>query len=435
LVTRVSGQGSLGEILPKQLAQAPGPLGVGAGVVLSLGLIPNIPLFPFAVLAAVMGGAAYSLNQSEKEAEAEETERTRKQAEEAAPQPEGPEEMTQLLQIDLLELEVGYGLLHMVDPGQGGDLLDRIRSIRRQIALELGIVVPPVRIRDNLQLKPTEYLILIKGVDAAKGEIREGCYLAMNPGLAESDIEGVPTFEPAFGLEALWIKEEKREEAQVKGYTVVDPSTVIATHLTEIVKRNAFDLLGRQETQLLLDAVKAQAPALIDELTPNMLSLGAIQKVLQNLLRERISIRDLRTILETLADYATVAKDPELLTEYVRSALRRAISKQYQNPDGKLPVITLDHNFEETLTSGVQRTDYGSFLALEPGIAQKALHLLSQAAEAVGLMNEIPVVLVPPAIRLPLRKLTEKVLPGLVILSHNEVDGPIRTLKVVKLEG
>lgn len=434
LVTRVGGQGKLGEILPRQLGQAPGPLGVGAGVLLALGMIPNLPLFPFAVLASLMGGAAYALKRGEEAAEAKVVEDARKAGEEAAPPLEGPEEMTQLLQIDLLELEVGYGLLYLVDPAQGGDLLDRIRSIRRQIALEMGIVVPPVRIRDNLQLRPMEYLILIKGVDVDRGEVREGCFLAMNPGLAEGDVEGVPTKEPAFGLDALWIKDDKREEAQIKGYTVVDSSTVIATHLTEIIKRNAFDLLGRQETQVLVDAVKAQAPALVSELTPNLLTLGVIQKVLQNLLRERISIRDLRTIFETLADYAISTKNPELLTEYARSALRRAISKQYQASDGKLPVITLDHKFEETLNSAVQRTDYGSFISMDPIAAQKVFHVLSQAAEAVGLMNFVPVVLVPPGIRLPLRKLTEKVLPSLVILSHNEVDGPIKTLKVVKLE-
>jgi flagellar biosynthesis protein FlhA len=339
------------------------------------------------------------------------------------------------MQVDVLELEVGYGLLHLVDPGQGGDLLERVRSIRRQVALELGVVVPPVRIRDNLQLRPTEYLILVKGVEVTRGELREGHYLAMNPGLGEAGIEGVPTKEPAFGLDALWIREELREEAQLKGYTVVDLSTVVATHLTEIIKRNAFELLGRQETQNLLDAVKVQAPALVAELVPNLLSLGVIQKVLQNLLRERVSIRDLRTVLETLADYGPTLKDPELLTEYTRAALRRAISKSYQDADGKIPVIALDHRFEETLASALQRTEHGSYLSLPPQTAQRALQALARAAEDVSLMNYTPVALTAPAVRLPLRKLAEKVLPSLVVLSHNEVEGPIRTLKVVTLEG
>jgi len=435
LTTRAGSQSNLGQVLPRQFGQAPAALGVSSGVLLVLGLVPGLPLVPFAALSAVLGGTAYALKRT-KVLEAEEAEATaRKAAEEKPKAPEGPEEVTQLLQVDVLELEVGYGLLHLVDPAQGGDLLERIRSIRRQIALEMGVVVPPIRIRDNLQLRPTEYLILIKGVEAARGELKEGHYLAMNPGLAEGGVEGIPTREPAFGLEALWIREEQREEAQLRGYTVVDLSTVIATHLTEIVKRNAHELLGRQETQNLLDAVKTQAPALVEELVPNLLSLGGVQKVLQNLLRERVSVRDLRTVLETLADYAPRTKDPELLTEYARAALRRAISRQYQDADGKLPVIALDHRLEETLSGALQRTEHGSFLSLEPKTAQRVLQLLSQAAEDVSLMNFTPVVLTPPTIRLPLRKLTEKVLPSLVLLSHGEVEGSLRTLKVVGLEG
>jgi flagellar biosynthesis protein FlhA len=337
--------------------------------------------------------------------------------------------------VDLLELEVGYGLLYLVDPAQGGDLLERIRSIRRQVALEMGVVVPPIRIRDNLQLRPTEYMILIKGIDVTRGELREGYCLAMHSGLGEAGVEGIPTKEPAFGLDALWIREEKREEAQLRGYTVVDLSTVVATHLTEIIKRNAYELLGRQETQNLLDSLKAQAPALVAELVPNLLSLGAIQKVLQNLLRERVSIRDLRTVLETLADYGPAVKDPDLLTEYVRAGLRRGITKAYQDRDGKLPVLALDHRFEETLASAIQRTEQGSFLALPPPAAQRVLQVLARAAEDATVMNYTPVVLTAPTVRLPLRKLIEKVLPSLVVLSHNEVDGPIKTLKVVSIEG
>ncbi len=435
LITRAGSQSSLGENLPQQMGQAPGALGVGSGVLLTLGLVPGLPFLPFATLAGVMGGAAYAMRRTRVAEEHRAEEEARRAVEEAPPAPEGPEEVTQLLQVDVLELEVGYGLLHLVDASQGGDLLERIRSIRRQIALEMGIVVPPIRIRDNLQLRPTEYLILIKGVEVARGELKEGHFLAMNPGLAEEGVEGTHTTEPAFGLEALWIREEQREEAQIKGYTVVDLSTVIATHLTEIIKRSAYELLGRQETQNLLDAVKASAPALVEELVPNLLSLGVVQKVLQNLLRERVSVRDLRTVLETLADYAPVTKDPELLTEYARAALRRAISKQYQDDEGRIPVIAPDHRFEEALNAGVQRTDHGTYLSLDTQLAQKVLHVLAQAAEDVSLMNLTPVVLTAPGIRLPLRKLTEKVLPSLVVLSHNEVEGSIRTLKVVSLEG
>ncbi|MBI5444837.1 MAG: flagellar biosynthesis protein FlhA [Deltaproteobacteria bacterium] len=434
LTTRAGSDSNLGDLLPKQLAQTPAALGVASGIMFLLALVPALPFIPFAVLAAGLGATAYSIRQTRETAGRVQAEEARKAAEKAPPPPEGPEEVAQLMQVDLLELEVGYGLLYLVDSAQGGDLLERIRSIRRQIALELGVVVPPIRIRDNLQLRPTEYMILIKGIDVARGELREGYYLAMNPGLGEPGVEGIPTKEPAFGLDALWVREEKREEAQLRGYTVVDLSTVIATHLTEIIKRNAFELLGRQETQNLLDSVKAQAPALVSELVPGVLSLGNVQKVLQNLLRERVSIRDLRTVLETLSDYGAAIKDPELLTEYVRAALRRALTKAYQDADGKLPVLALDHRLEESLSSALQRTEHGSFLALPPQTAQRALQALAKAAEDVTVMNYTPVVLTSPAIRLPLRKLLEKVLPSLVILSHNEVEGPIKTLKVVTLE-
>jgi flagellar biosynthesis protein FlhA len=435
LTTRAGTDSHLGEALPKQFGQNTAALGVAAGIVLLLGLIPALPFLPFALLAGVLGGTAYSLQRTRTTERTDEEARVQKSAEAAPPPPEGPEEVAQLMQVDLLELEVGYGLLYLVDPAQGGDLLERIRSIRRQVALEMGVVVPPIRIRDNLQLGPMEYMILIKGIDVARGELREGYCLAMNPGLGEAGVDGTPTKEPAFGLDALWIREEKREEAQLRGYTVVDLSTVIATHLTEIIKRNAYELLGRQETQNLLDSLKVQAPALVAELVPNLLSLGAIQKVLQNLLRERVSIRDLRTVLETLADYGPAVKDPDLLTEYVRAGLRRGITKAYQDRDGKLPVLALDHRFEETLASAIQRTEQGSFLALPPPAAQRVLQVLARAAEDATVMNYTPVVLTAPTVRLPLRKLIEKVLPSLVVLSHNEVDGPIKTLKVVSLEG
>lgn len=435
LITRAGSHSNLGQVLPRQLGQAPAALGVASGVLLVLGVVPGLPFLPFAILSGVMGGTAYALKKN-KIVEAEEAAAAvRRVAEEKPKAPEGPEEVMQLLQVDVLELEVGYGLLHLVDPGQGGDLLDRIRSIRRKIALEMGIVVPPIRIRDNLQLRPTEYLVLIKGVEAARGELKEGHFLAMNTGLAEGGVDGIPTREPASGLEALWVRDERREEAQLRGYTVADLSTVIGAHLIEIVKRNAHELLGRQETQNLLDAVKTQAPALVEELVPSLLSLGGVQKVLQNLLRERVNVRDLRTVLETLADWAPRTKDPELLTEHARAALRRAISKQYQDAEGKIPVIALDHRLEETLSGALQRTDYGAFLSLEPKLAQRVLRALGQAAEEARLLRCAPVVLAPPTIRLPLRKLTEKVIPGLVLLSHGEVEGPLRTLKVVSLEG
>lgn len=437
LVTRSGDAGELGEVMPRQLGQRPEVLAIAGGVMAALGLIPGMPFLPFGLVGGSLWLASMATGKAKKEEAVKEAAAmaARERAEAAAPPLEGPEEVGRLLQVDVLELEVGYGLLHLVDPGQGGDLLERIRSIRRQIALEMGIVVPPVRIRDNLQLLPTEYMILIKGVEMARSELKEGYFLAMNPGIAEGGIEGIPTKEPAFGLDALWIKEGQREEAQIKGYTVVDLSTVVATHLTEIVKANAHELLGRQETQNLINIVKEQTPALVDELFPNVVSLGVVQKVLQNLLRERVSIRDLATILEAVADNISISKDPEILTEYARWALRRSISRAFQDPEGQLPVITLDARFEKTLSESLRHTDQGSFISMPPQDAHSAIRSLANAVEEVTMLNYTPLLLTSPGIRRPLRKLTEKALPGLMVMSHNEVEGRVRTLKVVSLEG
>ncbi len=437
LVTRAGSQSNLGEVLPRQFGQAPAALGLSAAVLLALGLVPKLPFLPFAALAAVMGGTAWAMRRTkEPAAQGAGVQEARADAP-AAPSAEaadGPDAVNSLLHVDVLELEVGYGLLHLVDPAQGGDLLDRIRSIRRQTALETGIVVPPIRVRDNLQLRPSEYIVRIKGVEVARGELREGFCLAMGGEGIVEPLEGIPTREPAFGVDALWIPEARRQDAQVRGYTVVDLRTVVATHLAEIVRKNAHELVGRQETQNLVEVLRSQAPAVVEELVPGLLSLGGVQKVLQNLLREQVSVRDLRTILEALADHAPRTQDPEILTEYARAALGRAISTPYLDEEGRLRVIVLDHRLEDTLADAVTRTDRGSFLSLEPRTAQTVLRSLGEAAEEVSRTHRTPVVLTPPAIRLPLRKLTERSLPGLVVLSHDEVDGPLRTLKVVALE-
>jgi flagellar biosynthesis protein FlhA len=435
LVSRAGDQSELGEMLPRQVAQRPAALGVAGGVVFTMALVPGLPFVPFSILGATLLALAAYSTRLLKEAKEEKVKAVEEAATAAAaPEMEGPEEVSSLLQVDSLELEVGYGLLFLVDPDQGGDLLDRIRSIRRQTALEMGIVVPPVRIRDNLQLLPTEYMVLIKGVEVARSELKEGHFLAMNPGLAETGVDGIPTREPAFGLDALWIHEKDREEAQVKGYTVVDLSTVVATHITEIIKSNAFELLGRQETSNLLDMMRETSPALVEELVPGLLPLGVIQKVLQNLLRERVSIRDLGSILEALADSAMRTKDPELLTEYARWALRRSISRSFQDEEGQIPVIALSSELEQMLAESVMQTDQGSYISLAPPEAHKVIQLLSDAAEEASMQNYLPLVLAPSSIRMPLRKLSERTLPTLMVMSHNEVDGPVRTLKVVGLE-
>ena len=335
-----------------------------------------------------------------------------------------------------MELEVGYELIPLVDADSNGELLDRIKSVRRQFALEMGFIVPPLHIRDNLQLKSNEYGILIKGVEVSRGSIMADRLLAMNPGTIEKEIDGIQTKEPTFGLPAVWILASDKQKAQMAGYTVVDPSTVVTTHIKETIKRHASELLGRQETQALVDKFKESNPKVIEELIPDVLSLGKVQKVLQNLLKEHISIRDLRTILEQLADYGLTTKDTDILTEYVRQSLARPITKQFQSADGSLSVMTLNREIEELIHSSIQKTELTSFLALEPTVAEKLLLKLQEAVEAMTpQMETSPVLLASPGIRHHLRKLVERFLPDLAVLSHSEIipSVQIKTLKVVDL--
>jgi flagellar biosynthesis protein FlhA len=334
-----------------------------------------------------------------------------------------------MLAVDMLELEVGYGLIPMVDANQNGELLPRIRSIRKQFALDFGFIIPPIHIKDNLQLKPNEYAVLLKGMRIAGGEILPNHHLAMNPGIATEPLKGVATTEPAFGLPATWIAEELKERAQIAGYTVVDGTTVITTHITEIIKRHAHELIGRQEVQNLLDNIGKSYPKLVEELTPNLLPLGCIMKVLQNLLREQVSIRDLRTILETLADWGGATKDPDLLTEQVRQAMARAISGQHAQEDDLLELMTLDQQLEETIEQSVQRTAEGSYLTLDPGTAQGLLENLAATMQSLG-GGTTPILLCPPTIRPHVKRLTERYLPNLVCLSHNEISPHLRVQSV-----
>jgi flagellar biosynthesis protein FlhA len=335
-----------------------------------------------------------------------------------------------------MELEVGYELIPLVDADSNGELLDRIKSVRRQFALEMGFIVPPLHIRDNLQLKSNEYGILIKGVEVSRGSIMAGRLLAMNPGTIEKEIDGIHTKEPTFGLPAVWISTSDKQKAQMAGYTVVDSSTVVTTHIKETIKRHASELLGRQETQSLIDKFKESNPKVIEELIPDVLSLGKVQKVLQNLLKEQISIRDLRTILEQLADYGPTTKDTDILTEYVRQALARPITKQFQSTDGSLSVMTLNREVEELIQSSIQKTELSSFLALEPTVAEKLLIKLQEAVETMTpQMETSPVLLASPGIRHHLRKFVERFIPDLAVLSHSEIipSVQIKTLKVVDL--
>jgi flagellar biosynthesis protein FlhA len=364
--------------------------------------------------------------------------RERKSAEQEAQEREEQivpaEHLDSLPLLDTLAIEVGYGLIPLVDAEQDGQLLERIKSIRHQVANEMGFIVPPVHIQDNMQLKPGEYSILLRGNEIAKGELMTNHYLAMNPGSAEEQISGVETTEPTYGLPALWIKENQKEHALAKGYTVVDLATVMTTHLSEIVKRYGPEFVGRQEVQQLLDNLKDSHPKVVEELIPNLLPLGGVVKVLQNLLREQVPIRDLLAILETLADWAPVTKDLELLTEYVRQALARTITKMHQGHDGILPVITLDQSVESVVAGAVQQTDRGNYFALDPKVAEKIVNNLARKLEASAASNYQPVVVCSAQIRPYFKKLIERFMPNVFVLSYDEILTNIQIQSIGTLE-
>ncbi|GAW32147.1 flagellar biosynthesis protein FlhA [Carboxydocella sp. JDF658] len=419
-VTRAASESSLGQELAGQMFNSPRALALAAAALLLLALL-GMPPLPMILLASILGGLAWQINRAAKTSVETVEEEVVKEAEEARK----PENVLSLLQVDLMELELGYSLIPLVDSSQGGDLLDRVVMIRRQCALELGIVLPPIRMRDNMQLRPNSYVIKIKGVEVASGTLMVDHYLAMNAGLAEDDIAGIDTVEPAFGLPAKWIPAHLKEEAELKGYTVVDPSSVLATHLTEIIKAHAHEILGRQDVKKLLDNVKETNPAVVEELVPDLLNLGEIQKVLANLLREKISIRDLVTILETLADQARATKDIDVLTEYVRQALSRQITRQFAR-DGQIAVLTLAPELEQQLRENLQQTEHGSYIALDPISAQKFYTSLQNAVNQQWQRGIQPVLLCPPLLRIYIRRIVERVLPDLPILSYNELEGNVQ---------
>lgn len=347
----------------------------------------------------------------------------------------GPEDVEHLLSMDTMELEVGYGLIPLEDKEQDGSLLGRIRAIRRQFATELGVIIPPIHIRDNLKLKPSEYRVVIKGVEMSRSELMVNHLLAMDPGDVPRKIDGIPTREPAFNLPAVWIPTDKEEDAKFSGYTVVDNSTVVATHLTEVIRENAPDLLGRQETQQLLENLAKTSPKAVEELTPGLLPIGIVQKVLQNLLRERISIRDLLTIVETLADYGGMSKDPDLLMEYVRQKLSRGFLSAYIQPDGVLPVIVVDQAVEERLGKAIQHTEHGAYLAADPTLTEAILASVKKETEKMAANNIQPILLCSPVLRRHLRRLVEASAPTVMVISHAEVVPSIRLQSVGKVTG
>jgi flagellar biosynthesis protein FlhA len=433
LVTRSGSEDNLGTDLTKQFLAYPRIFFIVAGALAFLGIMPGMPTIPFFIIAGIIAFLGYSLHRVSL---APETAVSEGAAEAGAEEVKKPENVAALLQIDPMELEIGYRLIPLVDPGQGGDLFDRVTLIRRQMALELGMVLPPIRIRDNMQLPPTSYVVKIRAVEVARGDIMPNYYLAMDPGIVTEPVEGIPTTEPAFGLPALWINENQRNAAEIAGYTVVDSPSVLATHLTEIIKSHAYELLGRQEVQSLINNLKEDYSVVINELIPGLMSIGEIQKVLVNLLKEGIPIRNFVNILEALADYAPYTKDPDTLTEYVRQALARQITKMVQADDGVIRVITLDPNFEQILMKMQKEAKEAAGFTVNPQLIQKVYDQLGSLIKEMAGSGYQPIVLTSPAVRLAFRKFTERFSSRLLVLSFNEIisDVEVHSVGVVGIE-
>ena len=416
IVTRAGAESNLGAEITSQILFQPRAIGITSIVLFGFGIIPGLPLIPFWVLASLAGLLTLMIHRATRQQMQIEQE-AQLMEENSVP----VERLDSLPPLDALAIEVGYGLIPLVDAEQDGELLDRIKSIRRQVAYEMGIIVPPVHIQDNMQLKPGEYSILLKGNEIARGELMTNHYLAMNPGAVDEAIDGIPTHEPTYGLPALWIKDNAKENALAKGYTVVDLAAVMTTHLSEIVKRHGPEFIGRQEVQQLLDHLKDTHPKVVEELVPNSLSLGGVVKVLQNLLREQVSIRDLLLVLETLADWAPATKDLDLLTEYVRQSLARTITKMHLTRDGILQVITLDHSVESAIAAAIQQTEQGSHFALDPNTAQKVINNLVKVLEKSSGLNLQPVIVCSAPIRCHFKKLIDQFIPNISVLSYDEI--------------
>ena len=416
IVTRAASKANLGAEITSQLTQSPVALYVSAGVMGGLALVPGLPHIPFLILAVGTAAVAYGKQLSlRNEAQAA------KEPPKTAAKAHDEERVENYLAIDQMELEIGYALIPLVDVNQGGDLLERITLLRRQCASELGIIVPPIRIRDNILLKPAQYVIRVKGVEIGQGELMTGCYLAMDPGSVSRRITGIPTHEPAFGLPAMWITETQKEAADLAGYTVVELPAVLATHLTEILRAHSHEVLTRQDVRTLVDNLRPSHPTVVDELVPALLSYGEVQKVLENLLRERVSIRDLPTILESLADAARTNRDPLFLTEQVRLGLARSLCKQLADAEGVLPVLTLEPGMEQILEASVQATDRGPRLMVRPEIVGRLLDALKPLVETMSASGETPVVACSPQVRPHLRRLLEGSFPQLSVLSYAEI--------------
>ncbi len=427
LVTKGSKDADFGTVLVGQLFGIPKALYLVGVTLMILGVVTPLNTILFVALGCVFVFAGRTMEGTiesakiEAEVDADEI---------AADEIRQPENVTSLLQVDPIELEFGYGIIPLADANQGGDLLDRVVMIRRQIALELGTVVPIIRLRDNIQLNPNQYIIKIKGIQVSEGEILFDHYMAMNPGFVEDEITGIPTFEPSFHLPAIWITEGQRERAESLGYTVVDPPSIIATHLTEIIRQYIAELLTRQDVQQLVNNLKESNPSLIEELTPKLLGIGEIQKVLQNLLKEGISIRDLLTIFETLADYSPTTRDTDILTEYVRQSLKRAISGKYFGGNETTSVVTLDPKIEQEIMSSVKQTEQGAYLNLDPERTKAIMSSVGNEVQKLENLGKNPIIITSPIVRMYFRRLTEDYYKDLIVVSYNEIESNVELQSV-----
>ena len=427
LVTKGSKDADFGTVLVSQLFGVPkvlyfvGITIIGLGIVTPLNTVIFLALGLIFIITGRMISGTIEVARIENETDADEI---------AAEEIRQPENVTSLLQVDPIELEFGYGIIPLADVNQGGDLLDRVVMIRRQVALELGTVVPIIRLRDNIQLNPNQYIIKIKGIQISEGEILFDHYMAMNPGFVEEEITGIPTFEPSFHLPAIWITEGQRERAESMGYTVVDPPSIIATHLTEIIRQYIAELLTRQDVQNLVNNLKESNPSLVEELVPKTLGLGEIQKVLQNLLREGISIRDLLTIFETLADYASTTRDTDILTEYVRQSLKRAISSKYFPANETTSVVTLDPKLEQEIMGSVKQTEQGAYLTLDPEKTKAIMASVEKETKKLENLGKNPIVITSPIVRMYFKRLTGDYFKDLIVVSYNEIESNIELQSV-----
>ncbi|MBU3208837.1 flagellar biosynthesis protein FlhA [Clostridium algidicarnis] len=429
LVTRSGSEENFGNVIIKQLTAFPKVLALASATLFFFAIIPGLPTFTFLFLAVAVGALAYALYKeaNEKVAMAMETE----QAEITETERREPEDVMNLINVEPIEVEMGYGLIPLADESTGGDLLQRISSVRRQCAIEMGIVVQPIRIRDNLQLKTNEYVFKIRGTIIQSGELMPNMILCMDPSNENLDIAGIKTVEPTFGLPANWINKDQREDAEIKGYTVVDPTTVMVTHLTETIKAHAHELLGRQEVKMIIDSVKEKYNTVVEELIPDLMTIGEVQKVLQNLLREKVPIKDMVTILESLADNSKNTKDIELLTEYVRFSLGRTICNAFIDENRTITVATLDPSIEDIVSNNIQKTMSGSFPAVDPDTTGRILTAIRNVLDTVYFYDNQPVILVSPKIRPAFRKLIEMVYSNIAIISLNEIPNDVE----IKAEG